>query len=185
VLRCVALRCVVRYPDLFLDFIKELEMIREDKLTPQGNNVALLTTTSDTLVAGSQERTPEGLWDHVLDKAQSQMDSAETNANTAGGVAGIGGRETRVVLSLVGQVRRLLGGDGTSVLPGRTTALSSTRALRESHGFKNLDETHHMALKKVEVSALRVPFDGAVKTTHSGLCAIVVVWPCFDLFIIA
>ena len=56
-----------KYPDLFLEFVKTVQLTREDRLLPQGNIVALLPSTTATLVAGSPERTPEALWLHVLE----------------------------------------------------------------------------------------------------------------------
>ena len=59
----IAAKC----PDLFLEFVKTVQLTREDRLLPQGNIVALLPSTTATLVAGSPERTPEALWLHVLE----------------------------------------------------------------------------------------------------------------------
>ena len=58
---------VLRYPDLFLGFLKTVQLTREHRLLPHGNIIALLASTTTTLAAGSAEREPERLWLHVLE----------------------------------------------------------------------------------------------------------------------
>jgi hypothetical protein len=58
---------VVPRPLWFRQFVKTVQLTREDQLLPQGNIIALLPSTTATLVAGSPERTPESLWLHVLE----------------------------------------------------------------------------------------------------------------------
>ena len=118
-----------KYPDLFLNFIKGLELIREEKLTPQGKNIALLSSTSDVLVLGSQERSPNNLWAYVLEQTRHFTSDSEAPPERA-----------RTILSYF-----------------------------EDQSVALMDESKRSSLKKVEVNALRVPFDGAVAYTHSGI----------------
>ena len=63
------------------------------------------------------------------------------------------------------QRRRGRGADDTG--GGGNSASSLSSAPDEGHA--HLDESERSRLKKVEVAAVRVPFDGAVAVTHSGI----------------
>ena len=60
---------------------------------------------------------------------------------------------------------------GWCSLPNRnvTVATSICRAPRRHLDASLADESERARLKKVEVAAVRVPFDGAVAVTHSGI----------------
>ena len=61
------------YPDLFLEIIRGMTLIREEELTPSGKNTALLHGTTQFLTAGSSERSPKSLWLRVLEAGSRQL----------------------------------------------------------------------------------------------------------------
>jgi WD40 repeat protein len=56
-----------KYPDLFLEFIQNIDLIVEDELAPQGQNIALLKSAADIITAGSEELRPIRLWDDLME----------------------------------------------------------------------------------------------------------------------
>lgn len=60
-----------KYPDIFLEFMQSVSLIREDKLTPNDRNTALLQSAGKFLVAGSKDREPTNLWSHLLEGNKS------------------------------------------------------------------------------------------------------------------
>ena len=47
-----------KYPDLFLEFLSELSLVRETHLAPEGRNIALLPSATDFVTMGSHECMP-------------------------------------------------------------------------------------------------------------------------------
>ena len=64
------------YPDLFLEFIKEIRLVREVELTPSGKNTALLTGATQFLTSGSKQRSPRTLWAKVLEAGSRNLRAA-------------------------------------------------------------------------------------------------------------
>ena len=70
-----------QYPDLFLEFIKTTQLVREESLAPAGKNTALLLSATQFLVSGSEERTPSLLWSTVLEAGSQKLAAKNGNGS--------------------------------------------------------------------------------------------------------
>ena len=117
-----------------------MKLIREEELTPSGNNIALLqgTThlgTTHFLTAGSRKRSPRQLWMRVLQAGSRQVQS--------------GTHQQR---------------DDTRTDHHRADSLA-VRMLKSGYRVDHIDPTY----QRIMVCSLIIPFEDAVGRSHDGV----------------
>ena len=151
-----------KYPDLFLEFIHSLELVREDRLAPQGGNIALLPPGMELFTAGSEHRYPAGLWADVMDVSPLM---AQQSRNTAAGRAK---RKTSVLCTdpsrpLEVPTRKDSGKSSLGHNPFAAAAKSGSGGGGEG-GVSQVSriDPRMLGVKKIEVVALFLPLEDAI-----------------------
>ena len=140
----------VTFPDLFLEFVNAIQLVREDSLIPEGKNSVLLQDSAHFLTAGSTERSPARLWSHLLDNDAGEAvrrDVAPSDATASG--HGI---------KTTGAPRKMSG----------LTGISSS-GLGRPDANKYLKNVDSEGMQRVMVCSRLIPFKGAVGMSANGL----------------
>jgi WD40 repeat protein len=56
-----------KYPDLFIEFLQNIDLVEEEDMMPQGHNIAYLKNGTDLTTAGSSEKKPLRFWEDLME----------------------------------------------------------------------------------------------------------------------
>mmetsp|Transcript_12739 Transcript_12739/g.37927 ORF Transcript_12739/g.37927 Transcript_12739/m.37927 type:complete len:2278 (-) Transcript_12739:673-7506(-) len=132
------------HADIFLEFLTEVIPVIEDDLAPTGRNIALLSAADAFLVRGSRLRSPKVLWADCLDMRVHPASRASYAGFEKSPSALVARRRARCAVE-------------SPYIPPAIAAKAQRLA--------NRAKAEHM--KKVEVVALRVPFENPMGTHES------------------
>lgn len=173
-----------KYPDLYLDFLESIRLVRDDGAVKPHRNFALVPAGVSFIAAGSNEHTPKDIWDSFLlqsgsDSRTSTTRSAAAASSSSGSLGphllhtvfmgnstsllSSPGNHYRTMCVVASSSRRRRGSRTSGAADGQTRqtveddATALHRLWLESRA-RNI-AARRSGLRRAEVVALRAPFE--------------------------